>query len=115
MEVTIQRSVFRLSLQLDAVIDLRTPQAGTDLGLERWPEAMTDRGIARHAAARIRYETSAQADDQAGGASLLPGRVESPVDAGLRSPYSPTSTTVYMPFSVCGMPSAMSGKKQAMR
>lgn len=60
-EVTVERSVFRLSLHLDAFLDMRLPDMGTDLGLQQWPEAMTDRGIARYVAGRIRNETSAQA------------------------------------------------------
>lgn len=61
MEATVQRSVYRLSVHLDAVIDVRAPEIGAELGFRRWPHAAADQDIARFVASRVRNETSAQA------------------------------------------------------
>jgi RES domain-containing protein len=55
------RDVYRLHLRLDAVLDLRSPDATMELGLSGAPEAFRDVDVARSAATLVRGTSRAQA------------------------------------------------------
>jgi len=58
---TVERSVYRLHISLDAVLDLRDDAVCRDLSLEDAPLCFLDRELARAVATFIRVSTSAQA------------------------------------------------------
>lgn len=58
---TVERAVCRLTLELDAVLDLRSPNVWRLLSLADAPACFTDVGIARATAHFIRRTTAAQA------------------------------------------------------
>lgn len=60
-EPSVERSVFRLSLRLDAVLDLHDPHVAAMVGAADAPGCFTGRAIAHFTAALIRVTTSANA------------------------------------------------------
>ncbi len=60
-EISVERSVFRLSLHLDAVLDLREPSVAAALGADNAPACFTDRAIAQTTAAMVRAPTAPNA------------------------------------------------------
>lgn len=60
-ETSVERSVFRLTLRLNAVLDLRDPSVAIALGANDAPACFTDRATAQTTAAFVRATTSANA------------------------------------------------------
>lgn len=60
-DTSVERSVFRLSLRLDAILDLRDPHVAATVGAADAPGCFTGRAIAQFTAALIRVTTSANA------------------------------------------------------
>lgn len=61
VEAVIERSVFRLQLAIDAVLDLRDPHIYRELSLRDTPACFLDRTVARATAEYLRRTTAAQA------------------------------------------------------
>lgn len=57
---TVTRSVYRLELVIDRLLDLRDPRAWQALSLANAPFCFADRAIARATARYVRYTTQAQ-------------------------------------------------------
>jgi RES domain-containing protein len=60
VEAVIERSVFRLELAIDALLDLRDPQIHRELSLRGAPACFLDRAVARATAEYLRRTTGAQ-------------------------------------------------------
>ena len=58
---TLERDVYRLSVRLERVLDLRLPDLARQAGVHRYPEDILEHDRARAAARWIRTETPAQA------------------------------------------------------
>jgi hypothetical protein len=59
--MTVERAVFRLTLALDQVLDLRSPEVWALLSLADAPACFADLGVARATANFVRRTTAAQA------------------------------------------------------